>query len=241
MIDRITITMPYYEAPEMLRLHLKYWHEYPESILDRVRVVIVDDGSPRHPAEDVLKEMALPGFPISLYRIKENIPWNHGGARNLGMHVIDRQEWVVGTDFDLVLTAENAIKILSKNVDRQHGYRFTRKRVQAGGDMEIIKVHRESFLMTSEKFWMLGGFDEDFSGYWNGPFIPFFNRTSMAIFEDVFLTCYSGSLDSTIREWGRGGTEWDIRSNPELLAKRDKINRRQKPKNPLRFTWEQVL
>jgi len=233
--------MPYYEAPEMLKRHLSYWHKYPKSVLDRVRVVIVDDGSPNVPAEDILKETALPGFPISLYRIKENIPWNHGGARNLGMHVIDRQEWVVGTDIDLVLTADNVIRLLSKNVEKEHGYRFTRKKILADGSLETIKVHRESFLMTSERFWMIGGFDEDFSGYWNGPFIPFFNRISMPIFEDVFLLCHSGVLDSTVREWGRGYSKWDIKSNPELLAKRDKISRRQKPKNPLRFTWEQVL
>ena len=83
MNNNITITIPYYEAPLMLRTQFFQWHKYPEWVWEYLNIIVVDDGSPMKPAEEVFKDVIMPSSSVSLYRIQEDIPWNHGGARNL--------------------------------------------------------------------------------------------------------------------------------------------------------------
>ena len=75
--------MPYYEAPEMLMEHLKYWDKYPEWSYEYLELIIVDDGSSHSPAGDVLDSVGHPRFPFRVFKIQDDIPWNHGGARNI--------------------------------------------------------------------------------------------------------------------------------------------------------------
>ena len=244
MNDRITITMPYYDAPLMLKEHLENWCAYPPDIADRVSIVLVDDGSPNYPAEEVLKTSKLPRSPIHLYRVLENIPWNHGGARNLGMYNVP-DGWVVTTDIDLVLDAENAEKILDLNKDSKRVYQPNRLDL-VSGKWVPMKRHPESFVMTKEMFWKIGGFDEDFTGYWNGTFTPFRfalrRRSKLIRLADIYLKNHSDLVEGAmVSEWGRRGSAYDIHTNPPLLFKRRAATRVYQPHNPLRFKWEKVL
>ena len=244
MKDKITITMPYYEAPEMLKVHLENWCAYPDALADRVNIVLVDDGSPKYPAVEVLKSAKLPRSPIKLYRIQENIPWNHGGARNLGMHNVP-DGWVVTTDIDLVLDAENAEKILDFNKDSKRVYQPNRLDLVSGEWVEM-KRHPESFVMTKKMFWNIGGFDEDFTGWWNGTFTPFRKalqkKASIVSWEDIYLKNHSDLVEGAmVSEWGRRGSAYDIHSDASWLFKRRIATRHYQPKNPLRFNWEQVV
>jgi hypothetical protein len=80
-VGAFTLIVPYYRNPVMLREQIKAWEDYP----DAVSIILVDDGSPE-PALEVVREHApaalLPR--LTLYRIDVDIPWNRGGARNLG-------------------------------------------------------------------------------------------------------------------------------------------------------------
>ena len=245
MSNKITIAMPYYEAPEMLRVHLDYWRRYPEWMAEFLSVVLVDDGSPNHPAERVLKESDLPLFPIQLYRVQENIPWNHGGARNLTMHCVPKKGWVVTTDIDLVLDSENIEKILGVDMRKKNVYRPNRLDLISGKWVQWER-HPESFVMTREMFWKIGGFDEDFTGYWNGTFVPFrkaVKRVSTLVdWQDIYLKNHCGLVEGAmVAEWGRRKSEYDIHTNKSMLTQRRRATNNYQPKNPLRFTWEQLI
>jgi len=246
MIENLTIAMPYYESPEMLRTHLQYWAKYPKEIRDRISVVIVDDGSPNYPAIDVLKGQKL-NVSVSLYRVMENIPWNHGGARNLSMWFGDEKEWVLTCDIDLVFPWESAEKLLKANLDRKCVYKPKRLAKNDEGDWVEAKRHPECFAMTREMFWKIGGFDEDFTGYWNGTFTPWRKQMKRVVsqiveFEDIHFLDYCFVVDdATVSDWGRRGSEYDVHRNPPMLLKRRQATRNYRPKNYLRFKWETIL
>lgn len=243
----ITIAIPYYEAPEMLRVHLKYWRQYPEPIASRVSIVLVDDGSPMHPAEEVLQSEELPKVRISLYRIEENIPWNHGGARNLAMYRSSRKEFIVSTDIDLVMPVLSMLALLKMPLDRNKIYIPARMYMNGEEQWKPGKRHKESFIMTREMFWRIGGFDEDFSGYWNGVFTPFRMAQKRVaeniMLDDVYLLNYADLVhDATVTEWGREESQFDIRLKPDLRKRQLRASRPRhyKPQKPLRFKWHRV-
>lgn len=78
----ITIVMAYYENGGMLDRHIEEWKNYPDALKDQIKAVIVDDGSSKDSALPHVQDV---GFPIELYRINVDIPWNQNGARNLAM------------------------------------------------------------------------------------------------------------------------------------------------------------
>lgn len=234
-----TIVLSYYEQPEMLHRQLGYWREYPEDIRRRVSVVIVDDGSPSNKAENVLKmnEGNLPK--ISLYRITENIPWNHGGARNLGMDRAD-DGWVLVTDMDHVLTVDSAVKLLEQELDPQMMYRPERYDWLSDNERKLVGRHVNSFVMTRELFWKIGGLDERLTGFWNGCSRPF-RKHSKRISQWIDLWgVYLLRFDDAIDEWGREGTPYDIKTNRTKYAKQQQAVRHYTPVT-LTQPWEQLI
>ena len=248
MRNKITITMPYYEAPEMLKVHLKNWCAYPDEIADRVNIILVDDGSPTLPAEGVLRTSKLPRSPIQLYRIQENIPWNHGGARNLAFDQMD-EGWAVLTDMDHALPKKSIQTLLSMNLVSGRTYKPARYRMLNDKDSELIHRHCDSFILEREMFWKVGGFDEYFSGYWNGVSGPFrraiHQKSKVRLIDNVWFLVYGIDVikDACITSMGRKGSEYDIQNNKNLVHDfnmAEKLKRTQ-PKKKLQFTWERVL
>ena len=101
---RATIVMAYYENPGMLAKHLAEWTQYDDKDKARLSAVLVDDGSPRNPAEAAIRAHGSVGFPITLLRVLENKPWNQDGARNLAMKIAEG--WTLMTDMDHMLTRQ---------------------------------------------------------------------------------------------------------------------------------------
>ena len=246
MKNEITITLPYYNQPEMLKKQLEIWADYSADVAERVKVIIVDDGSPDYPALDVLKFRALTSpFSISLYRIKENIPWNHGGARNLAM--TEARRWCIVTDMDHAITDEDMRKLLSMNLERTSYYMFNRKKVLADDSTEIYARHGDSFLLTKDAYWKVGGYNEEFSGYWNGVSQLFRHnlreRFRFVQLTDIFLILYGRDIisDASITQWSRRGGAYDLKNNPKLYSKFKKSLNNYKPVNPLRFNYEKLI
>lgn len=168
----ITIIMPYYDNPEMLALHYAEWSKWPQKLRDEYKFIIVDDGSPNSPAADVERPR---GIGIGIYRVTEDRPWHQHGARNLGAHVALDGEWLVLTDMDHMLERGPADGLLYRIRDRRPAlgddmaYMFqrieadTRKPTRHPKNGEH-KPHPNSFLMTKELYWRVGGYDEDFCG-----------------------------------------------------------------------------
>lgn len=156
----ITFVYPYYENPSFLATQLQNWSKYNESVRRYVRAIVVDDGSPRSPAESVLRRATMP-FPIRLFRIEVDVRWNWLAARNIGMKHAET-EWCLMTDMDHVVEPRVAVNLVSGQHDDCTIYRFSR-REHTG---KKIHPHPNSMLLTKRTFWKVGGYDETLSGHY---------------------------------------------------------------------------
>ena len=178
-LDAVTLILPYYRNPHMLQRQLQEWSGYPRNL----RVVIVDDGSPE-PALPIVRRflgdsVAEPRDNLELYRILVDIPWNRGGARNLGAHVC-HTAWFIQADIDHVLPLETFPALLKAPLLRKRAYRFPRFRVGAAdatrkkdaidptAKFGPIRPHVDSYLIHRHLWDKVGGYDERFSGHLGG-------------------------------------------------------------------------
>lgn len=154
--NRLTIVLPYYEAPKFLLEQLAHWRTFDAALRAQVSAVIVDDGSPM-PA-------ALPRdlpFPIRLFRIQQDVRWNWLAARNIGAHhAVDG--WLLLTDMDHQIPESTLRAVIHGRPDPKTVYAFSRQEHTG----EVIHPHSASFLMTRAMFWRIGGYDETFSGHY---------------------------------------------------------------------------
>lgn len=157
--------MPYYDNPGMLEIHYKYWAILPASIKERLDMVIVDDGSPNHPAVNVPRPDNLPE--LAIYRVLEDRPWYQHAARNIGAHEA-KGPWLMLTDMDHLVPQVTWEALFA----RSNGGKFYMfKRVDAP-DMkpklhpvtQEPHPHPNSFAMSKAMFWRVGGYDEDYCG-----------------------------------------------------------------------------
>lgn len=235
----ITLILPYYRNPEMLRRQAVEWKEYPKAI----EVVVVDDGSPVERADDVLPDDSR----AMVYRIAEDIPWNRNGARNLGTHVAGT-EWIIHTDIDHVLPSDSANRLLKKHLSPQHWYKFPRYRVgkadltRQKDDLEPdcefgpIKPHIDSFVCTRDRFWQAGGYDEDYSGSLGGsaPFLANMEAISSAmLFDDIELHVHTSDVVDD-------ASDIHLSRDRSRFKKLRKQKGNAKPTDWLRFEWERI-
>lgn len=156
-----TLVLPYYENPTMLALQLERILSYETDVLRHMRLIVVDDGSPAHPApipasDSLLAEMA------QYFRIEVDVRWNWIAARNIGHHHA-ATEWVLFTDIDHLLPEETARRIIFGKLGPENIYRFSRVNYPAG---DAYKPHPNTWLMTRAMFDRVGGYDERFSGFY---------------------------------------------------------------------------
>lgn len=247
----ITIIVPYYRNPKMLATQLENWALLP----DAYRFVIVDDGSPE-PALNVIADMPerwqLRGDRLRLYRVGIDIPWNRGGARNLGAHVAET-DWIFHMDIDHLLPYKAAMHLLTVPLIRDRWYKFRRFRIGRADDTRRkdripdsaefgeIHPHMDSYLITKDLYWKNGGYDEDYSGCLGGgtPFVQSLEKLSPALMAppDVYLHVYTRSMVPDASDWALSRDTGDFYRRKE--AKR--LTKNTFPKNPLRFPWERVL
>lgn len=165
MPGKLTIVMPFYLNRGMLGLQYMNWAAWPDPLKASVSVILVDDGSP-DAAADVERPDGLPE--ISIYRLIEDKPWHQHAARNLGAHFAP-EGWMLLTDMDHVLTAENCLSLLGKLRKLDSTAIYMLNRVEADTGLQTSqngrpKPHPNSFVVTRETFWKIGGYDEEFCG-----------------------------------------------------------------------------
>lgn len=226
----------------MLREQMRHWAEYPEG----VRVIVVDDGSPED-ALTVLKDLPEDQAKrVELYRITVDIPWNRGGARNLGAKAA-RTEWIVHIDIDHVLPRESAERLLAFDANPKHWYRFeryrrgradeTRRKDAIPDHQEFGKIHPhiDSYLCPRALYWSAGGYDEDYSGCLGGgsPFLAQLAKTGAAQLAPACLHVYTRSVvaDASDEYLSRDRAEYARRKRKKELSGRVKAV------NPIRFPW----
>jgi hypothetical protein len=156
----ITLILPYYENPRFLRQQLAWWGTYPAHLRERLSVIVVDDGSPTAPASEVLTQQPVP-VSLRLFRLEVDVRWNWLAARNIGAHHAPRG-WMLLTDMDHVLPASTLDALVYGRHSAAVIYGFSR--VEHTG--EVLAPHPNSWYLTREQFWRVGGYDEALSGHY---------------------------------------------------------------------------
>jgi predicted glycosyltransferase involved in capsule biosynthesis len=175
----------YFNNYNMLEFQIQNWNK----ITDPVTIVLVDDCS-KIAAAPAMKHLHVNYI---LYRMSK--PAFHGAAeaRNVGvMATLSKEisEWFFISDMDIVLTAENYRKVISKKLDDNRYYKF--KRLNSKGS--VIKTHMNTYIMKSGPFWRINGYDADYVGTYGGD-SEFLDRLRGAgvkedMFEDICVTMY---------------------------------------------------
>jgi len=234
----ITIVMAYYENAGMLERHLLEWAQYPQEYKDRLRAVIVDDGSPNSPASVFLEEMQTAGFPVELFRIKVDIPWNQNGARNLAMKHVEG--WCLLTDIDHLLTKDQLPVLFDLKLKADRHYLPLRRKAIT---LEPYKRHPNTYVLHSAAYWQIGGFDEFYAGYY-GTDSTFRKRlqgvSSRVELDNLTMTLFGRDViaDASTVNYGRKGSEYHVSKNPEMAARKKVCP---PPIPPLNFKWERIL
>lgn len=159
---RVTFIYPYYMNFTFLgHRQCPQWNAYPAQLREYLSLVIVDDGSPDH--RTVREALALDAspFPVAVFRIQVDVPWNWLAARNIGAKHAPNG-WIFLTDMDHVVPEATAQAIVYGRHDPVVVYAFSR-REHTG---EVVPPHSASFLMTRQMFWKIGGYDETLSGHY---------------------------------------------------------------------------
>lgn len=233
----IALVYAYYENGGMLDHQMSEWASYAPEVQKHFHAIIVDDGSPTDPAAGHVQDV---GFPIELFRVKQNIPWNSVGAKNLAMKHAPESFCLV-SDIDHVLRPGEARKLVNMDLKRDHFYLPTR----FWDDGRPVRVHANTFLLHRDLYWKVGGFDEDFAGWWggSGPFHAILRVHAKEVQTSEFFMYHYGRHtipDASTREWGRGReSSYHWSKNLELHAK---VHRGPYiAENHIRFEWEKIL
>ena len=163
--QEISLVFAYYDNPQMLALQWNKISQYESRVQDRIEVIIVDDASPHSAAAEVMRPAPLPH--VSIYRVAKDIRWNQDAARNIGAHEA-RSRWLLLTDIDHVVPAETLSALINMEKDPSVFYTFGRIKLDGGG---VREPHPNSYFMSKELYWSIGGHDEDFAGIYGKDFL----------------------------------------------------------------------
>lgn len=236
-MDKLVVALTYYNCPLMLQEQMKYWQGYPDELTQHVKVILIDDGSVVHPAEKEIKK-ALSRIPVELYRIKQDICQNTFGARNLALHIAKNEsaKWVLCLDIDHVLPQRGleGYMELKPGLHPSFYYYPLRYRKQQQGIIALSR-HIDTYLLTPDLFWEVGGYDEDLTGYYyNGPALHFrlglSRKTTGIDVDNLHLFFYPSTIipDASPLQ------------NQERKIYEGVVPRNKKP-SVLNFDWERVL
>ena len=173
-MNPLTLILSYYENPNMLREQYDAIRQLPPSFRGAINMIVVDDCSPKHPAQPEPME----GVALQVYRVGVDVRWNQDAARNIGAHHCET-DWFVLTDMDHVVPQATWLFLLTHKWDLDHAYTF--ERVTAPG-MTEYKPHPNSWFINKRTWAKFGGYDESFAGYY-GTDGDFRNRLQKVVVE----------------------------------------------------------
>ena len=238
-MDALTIVYPYYREAELLAFHCGAWHGYDDETKQRLRIIIVDDGSPDAPALPILRGMHL-GIDLQLYRVNDDLGWHIGGAKNLGMHHV-QTKWAFLSDIDHLLPEAGVRTILSKEVlDERKVYLLAR----ALHDGRRRRPHPETFVLTKALYWNMGGYDEDFCSMSGcGCINAVIDRETdgREVLRDVRTLPIRGILPDPNRDARKQERRSGAMRSAAVRAKKASGDLPSGPHDHLRFEWERLL
>lgn len=248
MAEKFTLIIPFYDNAEMLRLQYRLWRKWKPELKDRWRIILVDDGSPV-PALDVERPDGLPE--LQIYRVLEDRPWHQHAARNLGADQAP-EGWMLMTDMDHVIDKRNAARLVKMLDDDRliNGlvYMLERREADTGeltiGNTGLPKPHPNSFVLTRQTYWRVGGYDEDYCGVYgtDGLFRRRIQqRAYLGHLKNICLMRYSRDMveDASTRTLAR--KEGRDPGAKQAVAERKREEGRENKIVTLNFPWERVL
>jgi hypothetical protein len=158
----VTIVLAYYENPTMLQRQYAHLRALPPRFQERLRLIVVDDGSPDNPATPPDPPLWWFGG-FELHRMMVDVPWNQDACRNLAMTRVRGwpAAWALLTDMDH-LPSERALTVaLDSQLDPARVYRFSRV---SEPDLTPYHPHPNSWLLTRDLYDRAGGYDERWAG-----------------------------------------------------------------------------
>ena len=161
-LNTTTLCMPYYENPNMLEMQLRKMSELPADIRGAFKLILVDDGSTRTPAQPVVERARPGGLKLSLYRMDIDLRWGQDVCRNVAASQADA-EWLLMTDIDHIVPEPTWERVLFHPLDKNTAYGFERR---SGPNVSPRHSHQNSWLLTRAMFDACGGYDERFAGWY---------------------------------------------------------------------------
>ncbi|WP_200979110.1 glycosyltransferase family A protein [Echinicola sp. 20G] len=208
------------------------YEQFKPDVLEKILFVFVDDCSP------VAVKIASQKLNYTVARIKDDIKWNQGGARNLGV-LLAKSSKLILTDLDHTFPEETLAYLLKQPIPKVI-FNFNRLK-----DGQKHTIHPNTFFCSKSIFYKSLGVDEEFCGNYG--------------YEDIYFMELQKSLKTKVKTikrhpvWVREHKEHqeeshhtlirDVEVNQKLLEKKMKYL---KTKNPLKghsrlslnFTWE---
>ena len=145
----------YIDKSQKTPLHdlISIYSKYNSKILDQIHFVFVDDCSPVPVEID-------PETPLNftLVRVNDDVLWNQGGARNLGVHCAKSNKIIV-TDLDIIFPENLLDELLNFYPPKQSIFKF-----KTISNLQIVEPHFNVFLLWKDTYMRTKGVDEAFSG-----------------------------------------------------------------------------
>ena len=152
----ITLVTTYYNEPEHLKKYIETSRYFIQNSLIK-RLIVVDDGSQKIPAKDVIIKQDN----ISLFVVDEDLGFNSHGARNLAAKHV-KTDWIFFADIDVDIpknTLDNLIENISNKSENIYYSFISGKRKKQSVNVFCIK---------QKDFWKSGGYDEEYVGMHHG-------------------------------------------------------------------------
>lgn len=171
-MNRLSLCIPYYLNPGMLAQQYRAWAAWPDGLKHLVEVILVDDGSPHHPAAGVPRPEGLPA--LTILRMLKDVRWNQDACRNLAVdHAA--HDWLLLTDIDHLAPVATLERLVFGPLRPGVAYRFARKSMPdekglafdaAMQRLAPYKFHPNSWCIERAAYRAFGGYDERFAGYY---------------------------------------------------------------------------
>jgi glycosyltransferase involved in cell wall biosynthesis len=241
---KIALVIPYYEDADLLARQYDAWAAWPDDVRDAFQCVVVDDGSRKRKAAKVKRPVGLPR--TSIYRVLKDIRWNQHGARNLGAYAAEAP-WLLLTDCDHGVDADCARRlvdvVVSGSVNRSVAYMLDRVDADTGkatvGRDGRPKPHPNTFFLTRDLFWQVGGYDESYRGVYGTDALFRRRLPKVGHLQGAVLRRWSEEMGverhTLPRKEGR-----DPRAREKVL-RRKRDTGRENHVTVLDFQWERVL
>lgn len=232
--NNLTIIHTYYNEKTLLETQIERWNVYNQP----VNIILIDDGSQKIPAIDVIKEHTLKDYiNFSLYRVTEDIGFNSHGCRNLGARLANT-EWLVFLDIDYTLQPSHLHKLQHDPLDSDTWYEMNAKFMGQGDSYMALN----QFVITRNMFLEQGGYDESFVPYHHGDrellnkLASKYNKKNL---DWLTLTCRRGGRKAIVDETAK----IPVYDDENMVFYTPKFDENLIPKTnaKINFNWEQVL